>query len=119
VLDSGKALNAQTIGDHLNISRSAVWAMRKRHPWLEAWVNDIVEKANANIVQLVIRKMGSVALKGSVDHATLFLKAQGKLQGDSDGRGTVNVGFNVQIDGIPQATTPAAWPGGVLEAPKV
>lgn len=117
VLDSGKQLNAKTIADELAISRTAVWAMRKRHPWLEPWVNTIVGELNDNIVQLVIRKMGNVALKGSVPHAELFLKSKGQLKVDGPGGGPL-VAFQVNVNGIPAATSMEQWPGGVLEAPK-
>jgi hypothetical protein len=120
VLDSGKPLNAATIGEAMHISRSAVWALRKRHPWLEAWVNEQLEAANNNIVQAVIRKMGAVALRGSVDHAKVFLQAKGRLQSETPqgGPGGGVVAFQVNINGIPTQAPLEGWPGGVLPEAK-
>lgn len=100
----------------MHIRRENVYKMRRRYPLLQQWIAETIVAANADLIGPVLRKMALVALRGSVDHARVFLQASGKLGPDADpgaGRGVA-----VFINGIPEPAPAEKWVGGMLEAPK-
>jgi hypothetical protein len=83
LLDEGEAVTQVAIARRLKISRQSLWKMHNRYPWLAKWASERIERVTAELIGPVIRKMGLIGLRGSKDHAELFLKASGKV-GSSD-----------------------------------
>lgn len=101
------------LAKRLGIRRENIYHMHRRYPELQTWISGIVAAGHGKLVEPVIARMGVIAMKGSADHARVFLTASGRMTGDTP-PGTVIVNIN----GVPDRVGMTAWPGGVLEAPK-
>lgn len=89
LLEEGPVVTYAAIAKRMGISRERLWRIRRRWTGLDAWVSEQLTASNQTLVGPVVRKMAMLGLRGSREHAELFLKhAAGVLGGDST---TVNV----------------------------
>ncbi len=76
----------------MGVTRTNLWKLRLRWPGLDAWVSEHLLAGNADLVGPVVRKMAMLGLRGSREHAELFLKhAAGTLGRENQGSGEVHV----------------------------
>lgn len=108
------------IAKRMGIARENLWRLRRRWPGLDGWVSDQLAAGNQAFVGPVVRKMAMLGLRGSREHAELFLKhAAGVLGHDSQGSGEVHVHTGPAIINIAvprPGDTAVSSSGGMVKA---
>lgn len=77
LIEAGKPTTQANIAAELRVKRQAVWCFLKRHPGVWDFVNEQIERSNAQFAGLVLRRHAFIGMQGSVPSAELYLKAQG------------------------------------------
>ena len=114
LLDDGQPVTFTALAKQMGISRVNLWRLRRRHEGLDAWVSDQLNASNAHLVGPVVRRMAMLGLRGSREHAELFLKATGNL--DRESRGDSPPVYKINFVNIPEPSKPGEWPGGYHES---
>lgn len=92
LLEEAAPVTFQAIAKRMGIDRVSLWRLRRRHPGCDAWVSQQLAEETAHLVGPVLRKMAMLALRGSVQHAELFLKYMAAAHGlDGHEAGAVHV----------------------------
>lgn len=80
LLDEGKVVNLPNLGAELGITKQGVWKYQRENPGLMAWVSRELMRHNDEYLGAVMRRLAHLAMKGSPEHAKLFLMARGELR---------------------------------------
>lgn len=95
------------IANRMGITRENLWRLRRRHPGLDGWISEQLATGNEHLVGPVVRKMAMLGLRGSVDHAELFLKhVTGNLGGAAPAGGPTFNGPTVINLAVPRPGDP-------------
>lgn len=78
------------IARRMGVTREQVWRLRRRHPGMERWAAEQLAALNRQLVEPVLAKMAALALRGSREHAELFLRYAAQ-QAEAAAAGSVNV----------------------------
>ena len=124
LLEESKPTTYSNVAKKLGRSKQAVRQLCQRHPDLLTFIDAALQAENDKFVGAVIRQMAHLAMKGSPQHAEIYLKHIGGVyarslplgDGDVPGAGPFNVNnytFNCLVPrpAVPQlaaATPPAA-----------
>jgi hypothetical protein len=90
VLDSGAPVTWAAVARAAGISREWLWRLRRQYPALQGWLMAFAKREADDMLDAVVAKLGTMALRGSVDHAKLYLQVCGRIGGDGAGA-NVNV----------------------------
>jgi hypothetical protein len=101
-----------TIARELGCSRETLSRWYRQHPQLADWVRDQLDARAHHQGSAIVARLASLALKGSVAHAELYLRATHRIGSDQAPAQPPSV-----VVVVPPQQPLDAWPGGVLPAP--
>jgi hypothetical protein len=64
----------------MGIRPESLWKLRQRYPGLDNWVCEEMRRMSSHLIGPVLLKTAQMAIRGSVQHARLFLEAVGELK---------------------------------------
>lgn len=114
-LDGDGNITDRAIAAKLGLSAETLSRWKQRYPQLRKWVAAQLDELAGEKASAVVNRMATMALKGSVSHAELYLKAVGRVGGDAGQAPSVTVNI---LGGGPVPQFPDDLPDGtrVLEA---
>jgi hypothetical protein len=74
LLEDGRAVTYTAVAHEMGIAKRSLFKMRARYPQLDGWISDQIAARAARLVGPVVARLGMLAIKGSADHAALYLK---------------------------------------------
>lgn len=107
-------LSHVAMGRALGVRPEAISRWTTKYPEFRQWVGEQIDRLAGEGSSALLMRCLKLGLRGSVQHAELYLKAKRLIGSEQPAAGPVQV----NIVQIPQATAMQAWPGGFLEAPK-
>jgi hypothetical protein len=106
----------RAIAEKIDRRNEAISRWRRTNPAFDAWVQETIRTRARGKGALLLDRCANLGIRGSAKHAELYFRVTGEIQSETGGGAAA---VNVTIVGIPAASSDlAAWPGGVLEAPK-
>ena len=74
LLEAGKTITFASIATEVGIKRQNVWKFFQRHPDFLPWIDAQFNSEHQHMLGVLARRMFTIAMQGSVQHADMFAK---------------------------------------------